>query len=271
MKLLFLLLSCLYLFPLQAQVTTFQHPWQNARVAYFGDSVTDPNVSTGPNNNHYWSYLQSWLGITPLVYAVNGRQWDDIPRQTDQLFKDHHLNFDAILIFIGTNDFNSGLPIGEFYHETTEKVCASTGEPKAYVARKRRVPVMTNDTYCGRINIALHKIKSLYPEKQVVLLTPIHRGYASFGERNIQPDESYQNKSGHYLDEYIEATRRAGEVWSVPVIDLANLCGLVPQNVDLSQYFKNKDTDQLHPNEAGHERMARTLMYQLLTLPCRLR
>ena len=195
MKLLFLLLSCLYLFPLQAQVTTFQHPWQNARVAYFGDSVTDPNVSTGPNNNHYWSYLQSWLGITPLVYAVNGRQWDDIPRQTDQLFKDHHLNVDAILIFIGTNDFNSGLPIGEFYHEMTEKVWASTGEPKAYVARKRRVPVMTNDTYCGRINIALHKIKSLYPEKQVVLLTPIHRGYASFGERNIQPDESYQTRA----------------------------------------------------------------------------
>jgi lysophospholipase L1-like esterase len=27
-------------------------------------------------------------------------------------------------------------------------------------------------------------------------------------------------------------------------------------------------TDLLHPNNAGHERLARPLMYQLLALPC---
>ena len=34
------------------------------------------------------------------------------------------------------------------------------------------------------------------------------------------------------------------------------------------QYFHNAETDLLHPNDAGHQRMARTLMYQLLALPC---
>jgi lysophospholipase L1-like esterase len=34
------------------------------------------------------------------------------------------------------------------------------------------------------------------------------------------------------------------------------------------QYFHNPENDQLHPNDAGQQRMARTLMYQLLTLPC---
>ena len=36
------------------------------------------------------------------------------------------------------------------------------------------------------------------------------------------------------------------------------------------QYFANPETDRLHPNAKGHERIARTLMYQLLTIPCRL-
>ena len=270
MKRKFLLLTLLLAaFTLQAQ-TMFQHPWQNKRVAYFGDSVTDPNVNTGPNNNHYWSYLQEWLGITPFVYAVNGRQWDDIPRQTDQLKKEHGNDFDAILIFIGTNDFNAGLPIGKWYEETTEKVVAATGAPKKEETRKRRVPKMDNSTFCGRINIALKKIKAEFPDKQTVLLTPIHRGYAYFGDNNVQPDESYQNQAGLYLESYINAVKEAGKVWAVPVIDTATLSGLLPQYTEQSAFFKNKQTDQLHPNEQGHKRIARALVYQLLTIPCEL-
>ena len=270
MKRKFLLLTLLLAaFTLQAQ-TVFQHPWQNKRVAYFGDSVTDPNVNTGPNNNHYWSYLQEWLGITPFVYAVNGRQWDDIPRQTDQLKKEHGNDFDAILIFIGTNDFNAGLPIGKWYEETTEKVVAATGAPKKEETRKKRVPKMDNSTFCGRINIALKKIKAEFPDKQTVLLTPIHRGYAYFGDNNVQPDESYQNQAGLYLESYINAVKEAGKVWAVPVIDTATLSGLLPQYTEQSAFFKNKQTDQLHPNEQGHKRIARALVYQLLTLPCEL-
>ena len=37
---------------------------------------------------------------------------------------------------------------------------------------------------------------------------------------------------------------------------------------EYSQYFHNAEKDRLHPNDKGHERMARTLMYQLMALPC---
>ena len=53
----------------------------------------------------------------------------------------------------------------------------------------------------------------------------------------------------------------------MPVIDLNALCGLYPMIDEHAQYFRNADTDRLHPNDKGHERMAKTLMYQLLTLP----
>ena len=82
--------------------TTFTHPWQGKRVAYFGDSVTDPRNNA--SKKKYWSYLQDWLQITPYVYGVSGRQWNDIPRQTAKLKEEHGDDVDAILIFCGTND-----------------------------------------------------------------------------------------------------------------------------------------------------------------------
>ena len=75
-----------------------QHPWKGKKVAYFGDSITDPNIKA--SKVKYWGFLQDWLGITPYVYGVSGRQWNDIPRQVDQLQKEHGDDFDAILIFI---------------------------------------------------------------------------------------------------------------------------------------------------------------------------
>ena len=107
---LFILLCLLMAVPSLAQ-TALVHPWQGKRVAYFGDSVTDPRNSA--SKKKYWSYLQDWLQITPYVYGVSGRQWDDIPRQTDKLKQEHGDDFDAILIFCGTNDYNHGVRIGQ--------------------------------------------------------------------------------------------------------------------------------------------------------------
>ena len=61
-------------------------------------------------------------GIKPFVYAVSGRQWDDIPRQANKLKEEHGDDFDAILIFMGTNDYNNAVPIGQWYEERLENV-----------------------------------------------------------------------------------------------------------------------------------------------------
>ena len=77
----------------------FIHPWAGKRVAYLGDSITDPKVKAAKKK--YWEWLEEWLGITPWVYAISGRQWNDIPRQAKQLHEEHGDSVDAILIFIG--------------------------------------------------------------------------------------------------------------------------------------------------------------------------
>lgn len=242
------------------------HPWAGKRVAYLGDSVTDPAVQAAKIK--YWEFLRDWLGITPYVYAVNGREWNDIPRQTGELQKEHGQDVDAIVIFIGTNDFNAAVPIGSFYSEKSESVEAAAGQPRKQYTRLHRTLVYDNSTLCGRINTAIAKIKETYPTKQLVLLTPIHRAYAEFGSNNVQPDENWQNSGGLWFSDYVETIVRAGRVWAVPVIDLNSRSGLYPMLDSNTKYFNNAQTDRLHPNAEGHRRIARTLEYQLLTLPC---
>ena len=247
------------------QQRRWQHPWQGKRVAYFGDSVTDPRNSG--SKKKYWGFLQDWLGITPYVYGVSGRQWNDIPRQAQKLQEEHGDSVDAILIFIGTNDYNAGVPIGEWFTERPEKVMAGIHEPKHMVDRRHRYPVMSDSTYRGRINKALDCVKRMYPQKQIVLLTPIHRAEFYANESNWQPREDYTNQCGEYIDAYVESVKEAGNLWAVPVIDLNALCGLYPLMDEMAPYFHNTENDRLHPNDVGQARMAQTLMMQLLTLP----
>lgn len=244
-----------------------RHPWHGKRVGYIGDSITDPKNNSADIKKKYWGFLQDWLGITPFVYGVSGRQWNDVPRQAEKLKQEHGGEVDAIIVFIGTNDFNAGIPVGEWFEEQTDTVTAAVhGEKKVY-RRKRRTPIMSDKTLKGRINIGISKLKTLFPDKQIVLLTPLHRAYAMFGEKNIQPDESWQNACGEYFDRYVEAVKEAGNVWGVPVIDLNAVSGINPMVDAQLPYLHREDTDRLHPSTSGQERMARTLMYQLLALP----
>lgn len=241
-----------------------QHPWQGKRVGYIGDSITDPRNGNGKIKK-YWSFLQEWLGITPYVYGVSGRQWNDVPRQADLLKQEHGNEVDAILVFIGTNDFNAGIPVGEWFTETEEDVWAARGKPKELVRRKKRTPIMSDSTYKGRVNIGISHLKRVFPDKQIILLTPLHRSFAAFNDKNVQPDESYQNRCGEYIDAYVSAIKEAGNLWGIPVIDFNAVTGINPMIEEQVMYFHDADTDRLHPNTDGQERMARTLMYQLIS------
>lgn len=258
------MLCCTLTLSASAQ-TVITHPWQGKRVAYFGDSITDPNNKAA--DNKYWACLAQWLNITPYVYGKSGREWSDIPRQADQLQKEHADSVDAIIIFIGTNDYNNGVPLGQWYTEKEEMVMYGHGKPKAETPRKRQYRCMDNSTYRGRINIAMDKVKRMYPTKQIVVLTPIHRQNFHRSDTNWQCSEDYTNQCGEYLQAYVDATKEIANIWAVPVIDLNALCGLYPMIDEHAQYFNDPDTDRLHPNNNGHNRIAKTLIYQLLTLP----
>lgn len=136
------------------------HPWWGARVAFFGDSLTDPR--NNGSKKKYWNYLQEMLGITPYIYGVSGRQWNDIPRQIQALLSDHGRDFDAIVILMGTNDYNHGVKIGQWYDEKDTTVYAAVGQPKTLVKRRYRTMSYDAQTYRGRINIAMKMLKDSF-------------------------------------------------------------------------------------------------------------
>lgn len=236
--------------------------WKGRKVAFMGDSITD-KAHVGTTKN-YWQYLQEMLGLVPFVYGINGQQWRDVPGQCEKLRAERGGDIDAILIFAGTNDFNSGTPLGEWY--TTGEVPVEVSGPRSEI-RTRRTLSMDGDTFRGRINTTMSYLKENFPDKQVILLTPIHRGYARFGDNNIQPDESYPNSLGLYADAYVDAVKEAANVWAVPVIDLNSICGLYPNADSHARYFHDARSDRLHPNAEGHYRMAKALAYQLSSYP----
>lgn len=236
--------------------------WKGKRVAFLGDSITDKKrVGT---TKCYWEYLSELLGLQPLVYGINGNQWNGVLKQAEKLLEEQGDSIDAILIFAGTNDYNAGIPIGEWYVES--EVETEVAGPQME-KRKHREPVMSNDTFKGRINKVMDYLKTNFPTKQVILMTPVHRAQARFNDKNIQPDEMFPNKIGVYVEEYVKAIKEAGNVWAVPVIDLNSISGLYPLNDSHIGYFHKADTDRLHPNAEGHWRMAKAIQYQLMSFP----
>lgn len=235
--------------------------WQGKKVAFLGDSITDAaGVGT---TKIYWQYLEELLGLQAFPYGANGSQWRGGLDQAQRLYREHGSDVDCICIFLGTNDYNSSILPGEFFTMRTELTNAHGHTHN----RLRRIFSMDMETVCGRINNVLHFLKEHFPESQILLLTPIHRGYACFGGENVQPEESFPNDLGLFVEEYVRLIKRAGEIWSVPVIDLFTLAGLFPMMDSHTRYFHKEDTDRLHPNAAGHARIARTLCFQMMSLP----
>lgn len=259
----FLLLTVLLSSVYGQQISQQDSQWKNKKVAFLGDSMTQKWERDNTPRTVYWEYLAKMLDIEPYVYGISGHEWTGIYGQALKLKQEHGTDVDAILIFAGTNDYNHNTPLGSFYAETAKE----TNFNGTMLTRKYRTLNEDDVTFCGRINKVMAFLKANYPDQQIIIMTPIHRGFAQFNDKNVQPEESFSNDLGFYIDDYVVTLKQAASVWAVPLIDLYSISGLYPMEDSHVKYFMDNETDRLHPNSLGNYRLAKTIQYQLMSLP----
>ncbi len=236
--------------------------WKGRKIVFLGDSITDKN-HVGCETN-YWGFLAERMGFTPYVYGISGQESRHIPQQVARARDELGNEVDAVFMLMGTNDFYADVPLGEVFVYSKESV-----DRRGHLVEvSKREPSMDEATFNGRLNIAFRSIKTTFPNAQVVVMTPLHRGFAKFSPDNVQPDERYANEKGLYIDDYVKSVREVAAHWSSPVIDLYAESGLLPNESVYNFCFAKGGTgDSLHPSTAGHERLARILEARLRVIP----
>ncbi|WP_248924254.1 SGNH/GDSL hydrolase family protein [Paenibacillus hamazuiensis] len=129
---------------------------------------------------------------------------------------------DCATVFAGTNDYRLNKPIGQL---------RPVGGPFDVF------------TFIGAYQALIEHLLTLNPACRLNLWTPLQRDKDGY-------DIYSANGAGHRLADYVEAVHQIARVYALPVLDLYATSGFSKLTLD---YFTS---DRLHPNEAGHRRIA---------------
>lgn len=211
------------------------------KIAFLGDSITE-GCGTSSLEHTFWNVLGQKTGAQVFGYGIGGtriapqrvpsdpRADQDFISRVDSMIPDA----DVVVVFGGTNDFGHGdAPFGTRGDQTSE-------------------------TFCGALHVLFTKLYERYPAAQLVVMTPTHR----LSETDSVMNEFGVRRSGN-LRTYVQAIRDAAEDFAVPVLDLFRVSGIQPSVPALREAYM---PDGLHPNDAGHAKIADKLIGFLQTL-----
>ncbi len=209
------------------------------KIVFLGDSITEGHGTTGVDKQ-FVTLVGQWgecrevknYGIGGTRFAKQAvptnERWDkDMSGRIEELDEDA----DIVVLFGGTNDFGHGdAPLGTFADRTPY-------------------------TFYGACHHIMTRMHERFPGKPMVILTPLHR----LNEDNPKGDG---NKAYNVapLKVYVNIIREVAEFYSIPVLDLYAESGIQPK-VDVIR--ERYCPDGLHPNDAGHELLAKKIFAYL--------
>lgn len=215
---------------------------KNKKIAFLGDSITEGCVASSLENS-FWGLVARDTGAISYGYGIGGTRI--APQHTpsaepayDRYYAsrvdDMIPDADIVVVFGGTNDFGHG--------------DAALGTPDD----------REEDTFCGALHALLEKLIMRYPYAQLVVLTPTHRA----DEEILDHGDTGAPRQAK-LVEYVNAITEICGYYAVPVLDLFRTSGLQPRVPLLRELY---NPDGLHPNDAGHRRIADRLIGFLTAL-----
>lgn len=212
------------------------------KMACLGDSITE-GVGVTNMENMYYNRLQRQCGIRQLyIDGIGGTRIARQQKPSEDLRIDTHFisrvdaidkDCDLVVVFGGTNDFGHG--------------DAPMGGPED----------RTEDTFWGACHVLCEKLINRFPEGQIVFMSPLHRENEDsvYGSDKLQPAGT--------LYAYVEVLKAVTRRFSIPFLDMLQVSGMTPK---VPVYKTLYMPDGLHPNDAGHEKIAQRLKGFLLSL-----
>ena len=201
-----------------------------------GDSITY-GVGANPSTNRYADKLGEYLNATIINHGVSGSKISNVSGDSVPSFLDRkdQISSDAniILVFGGTNDY---------WHKAT-----NLGDPSS----------TSESEYNGALNILIEYLQTNHPTAAIYFVTPPNQQYSG---------STCDTDHGHgVLKDFRDATLARCSEHGIPVIDLYGISGMdIAHNAKhLAQY----STDGVHPNNAGYDKIARTIAAYLLATP----
>ncbi len=201
------------------------------KVGFLGDSITEGVGASSPQTCFVSVFAKAHPECRVFNYGIGGtriayvqktpveERFDKNPFQSR--LENMEEDLDIIFVFGGTNDYGHGdAPFGDLKDGT-------------------------RDTFCGSLNCLCRALIEKYPCAKIIFMTPMHR--RDEGVAHKKPDGEYT------LHDYVLTIRAAAEWFSFPVLDLWATLGIVP---DIAAQRERFAPDGLHPNDAGHRRIA---------------
>ena len=191
-----------------------------------GDSITYLNEHTNETGNRitkgYMTMVTEKLpNITYTNQGHNGWTSGGIAEQIEKL---EITQADVYSIFLGTNDWWQGRPIG-----TLADYQNNAG----------------NGTVYGSFRIIINKLRSLNKDAKIILITPMQRAdFVYIGDMKNNAWGSYKEKNGQQLSEFAEAIIAIAGYESFDVDDLYNKSGITLKNMVKFKRLKDPKTGE---------------------------
>jgi lysophospholipase L1-like esterase len=186
-----------------------------------GDSITYLNEHVDETGNtvtkgYMTRVVEELPHVTYINKGYNGWTAGDVARDIEKLDLVHS---DVYSIFLGTNDWWQGRPIG-----TLQDYKNDAG----------------NNTFFGSYRIIIDKLRDLNDKARILLLTPMQRvDFVYVGDMKNNAYGSYRDKDGQALAGFAEAILAIAKYEGFEVVDLYNKSGMTLDN--LVKYKRLKD------------------------------
>lgn len=186
-----------------------------------GDSITYLNDHTNETGNRITKgYMTMVTEKFPnITYTNQGHNGWTSGGIADAIEKLGIQKADVYSIFLGTNDWWQGRPLG-----SVEDYKNNTG----------------NQTVYGSFRIIINKLRNLNSDAKIILITPMQRvDFVYINDFKNNAYGSYKNKNGQSLAQLADAINSIGAYEKFKVVDLYNKSGMTLQN--LVKYKRLKD------------------------------